>query len=168
MNKQIFINNLLEVSMDCMEIFHIPASFIIANAINESGWGKTELYTKYNNPFGLKYSAVKSNLPDIFHIKKVNYLACDGYDDYCHFDSINQAVWILCYYLTTRKYKSGQLVYKDALDVRYNVKDFCEKLGNIYAPNAKEVHGKSKGEMLNEIIEKLHLFDFDNDKFIFS
>jgi len=161
-----FIDSLITVSKKCERDFNIAPSFIIANAINESGWGRSKL-SQYNNLFGIKYSALKSVVPKEFNIDKVEICACDGKCEYCVFKTVDQSVWCMCYYLSYRRWLSEVLVYGKALKERYHVKQFCEILGDIYAPNAKEVNGKTKGEMLIELIERYKLYVYDNKCFKF-
>ncbi len=43
--------------------FEIPACVTIAQAILESGWGKSQLFIRYKNPFGIKYAHSQGRNP---------------------------------------------------------------------------------------------------------
>jgi len=49
-----YINIYKEVAKDQMKEYKIPASIILAQAINESSWGNSDLAVKANNHFGIK------------------------------------------------------------------------------------------------------------------
>lgn len=170
-NKILFILKHIFDSIRCMEEHDIPASFILANLINETGWGKSELYKKYNNMFGLKYQAVVDLFGNSNHLGKVNVNACDGKSEYAKFQNYFQCTMILGKYIRERKWKSGKLVYGEALDIldkTGDVIDFCDKMGDIYAPNAKAVNGISKGQMLVKLIDEYSLYLLDDDRFKFN
>lgn len=54
MNQQEFISKIAPAAMEDWQAYGVPASLTIAQAILESGWGKSELATKANNLFGVK------------------------------------------------------------------------------------------------------------------
>ncbi|MDY6899595.1 MAG: glucosaminidase domain-containing protein, partial [Cyanobacteriota bacterium] len=63
----------------------------LAQAILESGWGKSDLFKSHANPFGMKYRQ------EISIASPVEYKAHDGKDIYCKFPTLEDAVkgyWI--------------------------------------------------------------------------
>jgi len=50
-----FINGLIKISIAEYKIYGIPPSITIAQAIIESGWGKSSLAKIHNNHFGIKF-----------------------------------------------------------------------------------------------------------------
>lgn len=59
----------------------------LAQAILECGRGKSELFLLHNNPYGLKWRKEMSACAT-----SVRYTAHDGLDDYCKFESLQDAV----------------------------------------------------------------------------
>jgi flagellum-specific peptidoglycan hydrolase FlgJ len=51
-----FLKLAVQPALDNEKAFGIPASITIAQAILESGWGRSKLFTEAHNPFGIKYS----------------------------------------------------------------------------------------------------------------
>jgi flagellum-specific peptidoglycan hydrolase FlgJ len=49
-----FINRIIPAAIRIRELYYIPISLTIAQAIIESGWGRSQLAAKYNNLFGVK------------------------------------------------------------------------------------------------------------------
>ena len=63
----------------------------LAQAILESGWGKSDLFKLHANPFGMKYRQ------EVHNAVPVEYEAHDGKDIYCEFATLEDAVkgyWI--------------------------------------------------------------------------
>lgn len=60
---------------------------IVAQAALESGWGTSNLFTKYGNPFGMHYHDFLKDLG-----KGVTYDACDGKSIYACFESPETAL----------------------------------------------------------------------------
>jgi len=52
--QQAFIRKVAPGAVAAQERYGVPAAVIIAQAIEESNWGESELAAKYNNLFGLK------------------------------------------------------------------------------------------------------------------
>lgn len=59
----------------------------LAQAIVESGRGKSELFSIHNNPYGLKWRTEMSAIA-----QSVSYQAHDGLDSYCKFKTLEDAV----------------------------------------------------------------------------
>jgi hypothetical protein len=59
----------------------------LAQAILESGRGTSELFLEHNNPYGLKWRREMSEIA-----QNVSYKAHDGVDDYCKFQTLEDAV----------------------------------------------------------------------------
>ncbi|MBD2609513.1 N-acetylmuramoyl-L-alanine amidase [Scytonema hofmannii FACHB-248] len=59
----------------------------LAQAIVESGRGKSELFLTHNNPYGLKWRSEMSAIA-----QSTSYQAHDGLDSYCKFESLEDAV----------------------------------------------------------------------------
>jgi hypothetical protein len=59
----------------------------LAQAIVESGRGKSELFLKHNNPYGLKWRTEMSAIA-----QSTSYQAHDGLDSYCKFKTLLDAV----------------------------------------------------------------------------
>ncbi|KST65398.1 N-acetylmuramoyl-L-alanine amidase [Mastigocoleus testarum] len=73
-----------------IEFAHLKVAQL-AQAILESGWGKSELFKLHANPFGMKYRQ------EIHIALPVEYKAHDGIDIYCKFATLEDAVkgyWI--------------------------------------------------------------------------
>lgn len=49
-----FLRSVVPAARESMRLFGVPASVTIAQAILESGWGRSSLAKKYNNYFGIK------------------------------------------------------------------------------------------------------------------
>jgi flagellum-specific peptidoglycan hydrolase FlgJ len=54
--KKDFIDKILPGAKKTFELYNIPVAVILAQACEESGWGKSDLASKYNNLFGIKGS----------------------------------------------------------------------------------------------------------------
>jgi flagellum-specific peptidoglycan hydrolase FlgJ len=52
--QQAFISQIAPAAVAAQRTYHIPAAVTIAQAIDESGWGQSELATQYHNLFGIK------------------------------------------------------------------------------------------------------------------
>jgi flagellum-specific peptidoglycan hydrolase FlgJ len=55
-SQQAFINGVAPGAVAAQQKYGVPASVTIAQAINESGWGKSSLAARYHNLFGIKGS----------------------------------------------------------------------------------------------------------------
>ena len=75
MTPQEFLNKIIPLAVKDSEKTKIPASLTIAQAILESGWGKSSLTQKYNNLFGIKGKGVKCATFEYIGTKKID---CTG------------------------------------------------------------------------------------------
>ncbi|HNX63939.1 MAG TPA: glucosaminidase domain-containing protein [Oscillospiraceae bacterium] len=75
MTPQEFLNKIIPLAVKDSENTKIPASLTIAQAILESGWGKSSLTQKYNNLFGIKGKGVKCATFEYISGKKID---CTG------------------------------------------------------------------------------------------
>lgn len=60
---------------------------VFAQACLECGYGETELFKKYNNPFGMHYAPFLEKFA-----KPVQYDACDGVGTYAFFNDLDSAI----------------------------------------------------------------------------
>lgn len=58
--QQAFIAKVADAAQTNQAIYNVPASVTIAQAILETGWGGSNLSTKYNNYFGIKCTSTAS------------------------------------------------------------------------------------------------------------
>lgn len=58
--QEIFIQTVAAGAQKGWDDYRVPASVTIAQAILETGWGSSELSSKYHNYFGIKCGTVKS------------------------------------------------------------------------------------------------------------
>ncbi len=54
--ETLFLHQVAQPAMDTERTWTIPAAITVAQAIIESSWGKSTLFTRANNPFGIKFS----------------------------------------------------------------------------------------------------------------
>lgn len=83
MSNQDFINKILSGAKKTFEKYGIFPSITIAQAINESGWGKSRLASTDNNLFGIKYPG---NHDPSLKIKQGSWATDDG-GYYTHYES---------------------------------------------------------------------------------
>jgi hypothetical protein len=75
----------------------------LAQAIVESGRGKSELFLKHNNPYGLKWR------PEMSAISiSVSVTAHDGLDSYCKFETLSDAVKGYWLFLSREPYREWE------------------------------------------------------------
>jgi hypothetical protein len=95
MTNQEFINSLLSGAQNGYEKYGILPSVTIAQAINESGWGRSSLAKTDNNLFGIKYPG---NHDPSLKITKGSWATDDG-GYYAHYQSWSDSVQDHGYFL---------------------------------------------------------------------
>jgi len=155
-----FMSFAVPAAQTCEQQTGVPASVTIAQAILESGWGRTGLATKYNNFFG-----IKANQDQI------------AAKDYCAFQTTEyengQKVMVeadFAQYATPAEsfLAHGQLLsrphYQAAMDCRPDIDKFCWALGPVL-PGHPEGCGYSTSpqyhDSLTQLIRLYNLTQYD-------
>lgn len=108
MSNQSFINSIVSGAKEGYVTYLVFASVTIAQAINESGWGKSSLAKTDNNLFGIKFPGKHD--PSI-KITKGSYATDDG-GYYCHYQSTNDSMLDHGYFLAHNSRYAAALTAK--------------------------------------------------------
>ena len=150
-----FIDKIAKVADTLFSDSAILTSVVIAQAILESGWGKSELAKKANNYFGLNnYNDEVTKIYGTFSIDDAPQDDGTGNITYhsevfCKFKSLRECIECLHRWYTMRSY------YKCIINDS-DYRSVCNKLQGHYAT---DIHYSEK---LITIIEKYNLTTYDN------
>lgn len=95
MSNQDFINSIINGAKRGFTAYHVFASITIAQAINESNWGKSLLVKTDNNLFGIKYPG---NHDPTIKVSQGSFATDDG-GYYCHYQSVSDSILDHGYFL---------------------------------------------------------------------
>lgn len=143
-DQQFFLKRIIPLAISDMKRTKVLASLTIAQAILESGWGKSALATKGNNLFGIKGAGGKYKTFEYINGKRVDIV--DSFKVYPDWET--SVIDHGNLFLRASRYQNliGEKDYKKA----------CEKVhadGYATAPNYAEV--------LINIIESYNLHQYD-------
>lgn len=154
-NETAFIERVAKAADTLFSDSGILTSVVIAQAILESGWGRSELAKKANNFFGLNnYNDDVTKIYDTYSIDDAPQDDGKGNvtyhkETFCKFNSLRECLVCLHRWYTMRSY------YKCIInDTDYH--SVCRKLQGHYAT---DIH---YAEKLITIIEKYNLTSYDN------
>jgi Muramidase (flagellum-specific) len=154
MNKQEFINSIKEEAMRGQREYGILASLTIAQAILESGWGKSQLAVKANNLFGIKaFSNWKG--------KRITMATTEWYDgqkqvvnaEFRAYDSFNDSIE-----------DHNKLLLNTSYEAVRKCKDYKAASSEIY--KCGYATDPKYTEKLISIIEEYKLYEFDDNNAI--
>lgn len=154
-NEAAFIDKISKAAGTLFSDSGILTSVVIAQAILESGWGKSELAKKANNYFGLNnYNDEVTKIYDSYSIDDAPQDDGNGNITYhsevfCQFKSLRECIECLHRWYTMRDY------YKCIINDR-DYHSVCRKLQGHYAT---DIH---YAEKLINIIDKYELVIFDD------
>ena len=153
-NEAAFIDKISKAAGTLFSDSDILTSVVIAQAILESGWGKSELAKKANNYFGLNnYNDEVTKIYDSYSIDDAPQDDASGNITYhsevfCKFKNLRECIECLHRWYTMRDY------YKCIINDR-DYHSVCRKLQGHYAT---DIHYSEK---LINIIDKYELVGFD-------
>jgi flagellum-specific peptidoglycan hydrolase FlgJ len=143
-----FLNLVIPPALAAERRLEVPAAVVIAQAILESGWGKSRLFTEAHNPFGIKnldlpddYGEYQAPTTEYVNGKPVTVLA-----EFERFENLDRAFFhhALLFWRAKR--------YWPALKVRRDPFAFAASVGRCgYATDP------SYGEKLSQLIEQFRL-----------
>ncbi|MFT9848463.1 glycoside hydrolase family 73 protein [Aneurinibacillus sp. REN35] len=153
MEQQQFIASLRTAAIEAQKYSGIPASLIIAQAILESGWGRSKLTREAKNLFGIKGTGPAGT----YHIESAEYqhgqryMKTSGFRKYNHFSE------------SIRDHTELLLKPRYAKVVGRNWREACVEVWRAgYATDPKYP------EKLMKIIEQYKLYEYDKGVSLFE
>ena len=148
MTKQEFINTIVPYINGVWQILGVKLPFksvAIAQAALESGWGKSELASKYNNYFGIVADSSWKGKTIKFNSNGLTYRAYDSINDsvqdYVRFLNVNQ------------RYKNNGV---------FDSKNYKEQAKALQNAGYAGENATKYADNLISIIESNNLYKFDN------
>ena len=147
-SQQAFINKVAAGAMAAQRKYGVPASVTIAQAIDESGWGKSTLATKDHNLFGIKGTG-PAGTDALLSQEYQNGQLVTSTNSFRVYNSPGESINDHGKLLAT----SGH--YRKAMADRRNPNAFAESLTGIYATDP------SYGTKLISLMQQYNLYRFD-------
>ena len=144
--------------------YHVPACISIAQAILKSGWGKSQLFRVFHNPFGIKY-AHRQGLASFPYGEKVSLPTTEFSNGAAHaemgefqcFETLSQAFNAHAILLSLQR-------YRPALAVAGDWRKFAQAVmmcgySTDRPPLCQVIGCRHYAEKLIDLVEEFHLDD---------
>jgi flagellum-specific peptidoglycan hydrolase FlgJ len=146
-----FINQVAAGAVAGQQKYGVPASVTIAQAILESGWGKSTLATQAHNLFGIKGSGPAGSVTmPTQEYENGHYVTIDA--QFAKYDNDAQSIEGHDQLLATSGY------YTKAMADRNNPNQFAQDLTGVYATDP------TYGQQLIQIMKDYNLYQYDSVK----
>lgn len=129
----------------------VPASLVLAQAIQESGWGTSHIARHANNYFGQECFSHGCGMGAGHHSR-------GGYYEMARYDDIDEAINTYIHNLNSNK------AYKKMWDIRSQERSHNGKINSIELVNGLSAYSELRGHYISAIksvVNHLHLQQFD-------
>jgi Bax protein len=128
----------------------VPVSLVLAQAIQESGWGTSKLAKKANNYFGQQCYHRGCGVP-ASHSRR-------SYHEMARYDSIHEAISTYVHNLNSNH------AYRKMRDIRFNQRQNKEQINSLVLVNGLTAYSELGGRYvakIKSVVKSLHLQRFD-------